>query len=260
MDWTVYNFECADESARAAFMDWLEGHHPVTFPDDRYSVFAEVETDDGTTGADYAWVGRYLYVTVMGDAEGLAQETTDRWERLVVAEFDSRTETAASVTYLDTTVGEADEAGRSQFQGLDGQGGFDALYALAMQHRFRFRSYAAESPTTQLGEIPDAFSVVGEVEEFVDHFEEATGVERTEEGMALLRDDPADDDRFVYGETYGPVDDDGADDGIDAVHVVDGQTGESETYDDPGDVPDEDDGVPDGDDGILRRVREILGR
>lgn len=252
MGWRVYNFECADESARAAFMDWIEANHPVTFPDDRYSVFAEVETDDGTTSADYAWVGRYLYVTVMGEAEALAWESTDRWERLVVAEFDSRTETATSVTYLDATLGEADEIGQAEFQGLPERGGFGAMYALAMQRGFRFRSYSAESPTTQLREIPSAFSAVEDVDAFVDEFEEETGIEPTEEGLALLRDDPADDDRYVYGETYGPVDRDDTDDGVDAVRVVDAESGDVATYEDADDVPDQDD-------GFLDRVRELLG-
>lgn len=250
--WTVYNFECADETAREALMEWFETNHPVAFPDDRFSVFAEADTGDGTTGADYAWLDRYLYVTVTGNAGNVVRETADLWERVAVAEFDGTTETATQVTLLlDTDRGGEGKAAGVQFEGVEGMGGNDVTYALAMEHGFRFRSYSAESPTTQVTPHPAAFDTVADVEGYVDDLAAVTGVEPTEAGRELLADDPADDDRYVYGETYGPAGDDSG--GVDAVTVVDADTGEFEEYERPGDVPD------DGSRGLLGRIRTLLG-
>lgn len=253
VSWNTYNFECEDVAAREALMDWFEENHPVEFPDDRYSVFADIETEDGTTGADYAWLDRYLYVTVMGDAEAVVFETIDRWNRAALVSFDGSTETATDVMLVvETDAGEDDEVGAVQFEGVEGFGGNDVMYALGMAHEFRFRSYSAQSPTSQITPHPDAFDVVADLDEFVENMTEVTGVEATEAGLALFRNDPADDDRYQYGETYGPVDSD-TDDGVDAVTVVDAETGESETYEESATVPDEDDGFLERISGLLRR-------
>ncbi|WP_224268394.1 hypothetical protein [Haloprofundus salinisoli] len=249
--WSVYNFECESVADREALMEWFETNHPVAFPQNRYSVFAEIETDSGTAGADYAWVDRYLYITVMGEPENLVHETADRFERVAVAEFDSRTETATDVTFVvDSDAGGEGEVAGVRFEGIEGFGGNDVMYVLAMVHRFRFRSYSAQSPTNQITPHPHAFTVVGDIDAFIDDLEGPTGVAPTEEGLALLRDDPADDDKYVYGETYGPVDSD-EDDAIDGVTVVDAETGETQSFNDPSEV--EDDG------GLMTRIRGLFG-
>lgn len=210
VSWTLFAFECADETARERLMDWFEANHPVEFPDDRYSEFAEISTGDGVRGADYAWIDRYLYVTVMGEPEQIIAETTDLFERAAVAEFDGRTETVVDGTFvLDTDSGADDEVKGHPLEGPPEWAGNGLMYALAMEHQFRFRSYSAQSPTNQVTPHPDAFSVptkyADDFEGFIEEIAEVTGVEPTEEGLAFLRDDPADDDRYVYGETYGPI-------------------------------------------------------
>lgn len=209
-DWTVYNFECADEPARAALMDWFEREHGVSFPDERYSVVGTVAAGGKTIEAEFAWVGRYLYVTVREPAGDLLLATADLWERAAVGEFDAETGTAERVTLvLDADAGEPDEVAGGRFGGREGLGGMDVLYGLAMRHRFRFRSYSATAPTRHRGVHPDAFAAVDAVETFVGDMEAATGIEPTAEGLAFLREDPADDERYRFGETYGPVEPDG---------------------------------------------------
>lgn len=208
VSWRVYNFECEDEAARETLMTWFEANHPVAFPDDRYSVFEQVDAGDRTTGADYAWLDRYLYVTVMGEAGSLVQETAGLWERATVAVFDGTTDTAQQVTFV-LEVGDEGEAKGVRFEGVEGGAGNDVLYALAMEYGFRFRAYSGQSPTTQGTPHPGAFDAVEDVPAFVEEQAAATGVEPTESGRELLADDPAADDRYVWGETYGPVDREG---------------------------------------------------
>lgn len=207
--WTVCNFECADVAAREALMDYFEREHPVEFPADRYSVLAAVDAGRGRTAADFAWVGRYLYVTTRSAGRDLLFDTMGRWERAAVGEFDAESGTAEEVTLvLDADAGDDDEVAGGRFGGVDGLGGMDVLYSLAMVHQFRFRSYAGVPPVGHRGPHPDAFAVVDAVEAFVADMAEATGVEPTDEGRAFLRTDPADDDRYEFAETYGPVDHD----------------------------------------------------
>lgn len=215
VSWTLFAFECTDQVGRRELMEWFEANHPVEFPEDRYSIFADIETEDGdATGADYAWVGRYLYVTVMGDASQVIGRTTHLWKRAAIAEFDGSTETVVDGTFvLDTESGAEDEVKGHPLEGPPEWAGNGLMYALAMEHQFRFRAYSAQSPTTQLTPHPNAFTVPTEFaddfDEFVEEMEDVTGVEPTEEGLEFLRNDPADDDRYVYGETYGPVEDPG---------------------------------------------------
>jgi len=204
--WTVYCIECADVAAREALMDRFEREHPVTFPDDRYSVVAAVDVGDGPVEADFAWVGRYCYVATAEAVDDLVFSTMDDWERAAIGEFDATTGTAEQVTLvLDADAGGDDEVAGGRFGGVEGLGGMDVLYSLAMRHQFRFRSYAGRPPARHRGPHPDAFTVVDGVDTFVEDMAEATGVEPTDAGLAFLRSDPAADDRFVYGETYGPV-------------------------------------------------------
>jgi len=249
VSWSVYNFECADVTAREELMAWFEQYHPVEFPDDEDAVFESVETPDGTTGADFAWVDRYLYVTVMGEADHVVHDSMDLWDRAAMADFDGTTETAVEVTLiLDTESGDDDEVAAVQFPGVEGMGGQDVMYALAMEHQFRFRSYSAQSPTTQITPHPDAFTFVTEVDPFVEEMAEATDIEPTQAGLGFIRNDPerdGDRERAPTGESAD----------IDAVHSVDLETGEVETYEDPDDVPGDDD----DDDGLLDRFRSLLG-
>lgn len=265
VSWTMLAFECGSERARESLMEWFEATHPVEFPTDRYSEFAEIETEDGETrGADYAWLDRYLYVTVMGDADHVVWKTTDHWERAAIAEFDGTTETVADGMFLDNTESEADdEVEAHPIEGPPEWAGNGLMYALAMDHQFRFRSYSAQSPTNQVTPHPDAFTVPTEFaddfEGFIEEMAEVTGVEPTADGRAFLENDPAQDGDYRYGETYGPVDDD-ADDGVDRASVHDVATGETEEYRDPADVQEAlDDADGDRHDAsLLQRLQSLL--
>lgn len=263
--WTVYAFECADVPAREALLDYFEREHPVAFPDDRYSMVAEVNAGRGTAWADFAWVGRYCYVATRTDGDALVRETMGRWERAAVAAFDADSGTAEAVTLvLDADAGGDDEVAGGRFRGIEGLGGMDVLYSLAMRHQFRFRSYAGVPPVRHRGPHPDAFTVVDDVETFVADMAEATGVEPTDAGRAFLRSDPAADDRYVYAETYGPVDHDFD---TSAAGPLDGEgAAPTEPLPTPEDVlgPDErpsrDGPRRGGDGGLLARLRRLLGR
>jgi hypothetical protein len=258
MSWWVYNFECTDVPAREALMDHFEREHPVEFPADRYSEFAEVNTPEGTTGADFAWIDRYLYVSVMADAEHLVHETVDHWERAAWAFLEATTETAQDVTFLfDKGAGDPDEAAARQFDGVEGLAGLDVMYALAATDGFRFRSYAAQSPTTQITPHPAALDappdLVDDVPSFVDEMEQVTGVEPTAAAWELLYADVAAAGDLAYGETHGPEDSSG--EGLDAVHSVDLSTGEVATYESPGEVPE---GEDEREQWLDRRYRQYL--
>lgn len=320
--WTVYNFECADVVARDALLARIEAHHPVTVPSDGDSVFADVDTGSAVVGADYAWADRYLYVTVMESADVLFQQTVDLWDRAAKATFDGATETATDVTFVaDTEPGGDDEVEASQFHGMEGLAGLDVVYGLAMLFEFRFRAYAAASPTTQLTPHLGAFDtprdVVGHLDEFIEEMADRTAVDPTPSGRSFLGEDPAldrhrhrsatpapdvdapnatptadgdapnaatdaggeadtdgnagadtdDDAEPRPDDTLGRGNDDGSGDrtddggepggaGVDAIHVVDGSTGEVETYENPGDVPADSD---DDDAGLMERFRQLLG-
>jgi len=258
-DWTVYCLECADVAARAALMDRFERDHGVAFPADRYSVTDAVDVGDGPLEADFAWVGRYLYVTTTAAADDLALGTMDAWERAAIGEFAAASDAAEHVTLvLDADAGEAGEVAGGRFRGREGFGGMDVLYTLAMSHQFRFRSYSALPPADHTAPHPDAFTVVDAVETFVADMREATGVDPTDEGLAFLRSDPAADDRYVFGETYGPVDRE-----FEAFSLPDdADVRADEELPSPGEVLDADERPerPGGDDGLLGRLRRLLGR
>lgn len=261
--WTVYCLECADVAAREALMDRFEREHPIDFPDDRYSVVGDVDLGGGPVEVDVAWVGRYLYLTTTGAADDVALATMDGWERAAIGEFDAGTSTAERVTLvLDTDAGDDDEVAGGRFGGLEGLGGMDVLYALAMEHQFRFRSYSAVPPGRYTAPHPDAFTVVDGVEAFVEDMQEATGIDPTEAGLAFLRSDPADDDRYVFGETYGPVD---REFGEPSVSAEDPEVRPDEDLPVPGDVLDDDERPdvgrsrrPDG--GLFGRLRRLFDR
>lgn len=252
VNWTVYNYECEDERARKTLMEWFEAQHPVEFPEDEDSIFAEVSNGDDVIGADYAWIDRYLYVTVTGEAENIIHDTTDMWERAAIATFDGRTETATEVTLIvDTDAGGDDEVSAVSFEGVEGYGGNDVMYALAMEHEFRFRSYSAESPTNQLTPHPAAFDYVDNVDAFVEDLHEVTGVEPTEFGREFVQTDPGAE---RTDESTGSMSDSKGDqDSLDSVTVVDEDTGEVTEYDSPEDLPDEK-----NDGGLLSRIRDLL--
>ncbi|MFC6732376.1 MULTISPECIES: hypothetical protein [unclassified Haladaptatus] len=235
-------------------MEWFKENHPVEFSTEEESTFAKVETDSGERGADYAWIDRYLYVTVMGKAENIVHETTHLWKRAAIATFDGRTETATDVTLIiDTNAGADDEVAAVQFGGIDGYGGQDVMYALAMKHEFRFRSYSAQSPTNQIAFHPAAFDFVSELNSFVEELHEATGIEPTDSGLEFLRNDPA-----ATPPEHGTRDASTAPSteqrGLDRVTVVDTDTGEVTAYDSPEEVPE--DGT---DSGFMSSIRRLLG-
>jgi hypothetical protein len=194
----------------------------------------------------------------MADAEHLVHETVDHWERAAWAFLEATTETAQDVTFLfDKGAGNPDEAAARQFDGVEGLAGLDVLYALAATDGFRFRSYAAESPTTQITPHPAALDappdLVDDVPSFVDEMEQVTGVEPTAAAWELLYADVAAAGDLAYGETHGPEDSSG--EGLDAVHSVDLSTGEVATYESPGEVPE---GEDEREQWLDRRYRQYL--
>ncbi|KAB1190481.1 hypothetical protein GJR96_16040 [Haloferax sp. MBLA0076] len=212
-------------------------------------MFAEYANGEQTVGADYAWIDRYLYVTVMGEAESLISETTHLWSRAAIAEFDSKTETATDITLIvDTDVGEDDEITAVTFEGAEGYGGNDVMYALAMAHQFRFRAYAAQSPTSQITPHPAAFDYVTNVEAFVSDLQDVTGVEPTDDGLKFIRSDPG-----IEYETTEAGSEESDDGGLDRVTVVEADTEEVAVYDSPDDVPEEKDET-----GLFGRIRSLL--
>jgi hypothetical protein len=259
--WTVYCLECVDEDGRAALMDRIEREHDVAFPADRYSVTGALTRDGEAVEAEFAWVGRYLYVTTTTGVDGLFLQTVDDWDRIAVGEFDAATGTAEEVTLvLDTDAGGDDEVAGGRFEGIQGMGGMDVMYGLAMRHQFRFRSYCGVPPVRHTAPHPDAFTAVDGVETFVEDMAEATGIDPTDEGLAFLRSDPAADDRYVFGETYGPVEESFAE--ADAAAAA-SDPADDEDLPTPGDLLG--DGklpadAPDRQGGILARLRRLLGR
>lgn len=257
-DWHVYCFECADVSARERLLERFERDHPVSVPEGRHSVRAAVTVDGERLDAEFGWVDAYLYVTTTEQADGLVFGATEGWERAAIGEFDAGTGTAETVTLvLDSAAGADDEVAGGRFHGTEGMGGMDVLYVLAMTHQFRFRSYTVTPPVRHRANCPDAFTAVAAVDRFVEDMAEATGVEPTEPGRAFLASDPAADDRYVFGETYGPVE---AGSGAPRAEPLDPEGARTEEeLPAPGDVlaPDE---RPGTDGGLLARLRRLLGR
>lgn len=257
-DWHVYCFECADVPAREALMERFERDHPVSVPKDRYSVRAAVTADGERRDAEFGWVGTYLYVTTTEEADDLVFGATEGWERAAIGEFDAGTGTAETVTLvLDPAAGADDEVAGGRFYGTEGLGGMDVLYALAMTHQFRFRSYTVTPPVRHRANSPDAFTAVDAVDRFVEDMAEVTGVEPTDAGRAFLASDPGTDDRYVFGETYGPIE--GESEAPMAEPLDPERARSGEELPDPGDVLAADE-RPGGDGGLLARLRRLLGR
>jgi len=257
-DWHVYCFECADVPAREALLGRFERDHPLAVPDDRYSVRAAVTVDGERLDAEFGWVGRHLYVTTAEPADDLVFGATEGWERAAIGEFDAGTGTAETVTLvLDAAAGADDEVAGGQFRGTEGMGGMDVLYTLAMTHQFRFRSYTVTPPVRHRSNSPDAFTAVDAVDRFVADMAEATGVEPTEAGRAFLADDPAADDRYVFGETYGPDDGETEAPMPEPLDPEGARSGEELPA--PGEVLAADD-RPGSGGGLLARLRRLLGR
>lgn len=201
--WTVYCFECADAAARDALLARFEARHPVAVPADARWVAGALDVGTVTVDAEYAWLDRSVYVAVdgaaMGAAGALFEATLDCWERAAVAAFDGDG-TATDVTFVaDTDAGGAGEVEASRFGGAAGMAGQDVLYGLAMLFGFRFRAYAATPPAAATADSADRLAgafdapadVVGDLDAFVDEMAAETDVAPTDDGLATLRDDPA---------------------------------------------------------------------
>lgn len=187
--WNVYTFECRDEQAVEELKAYIERNHPTEFPDDEPHVFEAVSLPDGgETGADFAWTGRYLYMTTLRTPGSFLSDTVDRWERAVVADMDSTTETCTEAILYESVDGEVTEV--TSMEGVVHEAGTDIVYRMAMEHQFRFRVYAAESPTTQVNPHASAFDFLKPRAETLEEFTELTGVEPTDAGVEFLETDP----------------------------------------------------------------------
>ncbi len=196
----MYNFECADADARESLLEWFEATSPVEIPEDDDSVHG-VLTDAGgeEIRADLAWIAEYVYVLTNPRVDGLLDDSADRWERAVVAEFDSTTETCEEATLYRSEGGEAVEQAR--YEGVEELGGQGMVYRFAMDHQFRFRAFAHAPPAPTITKHFGAFDAVvglGWGSDGTDVFERETGVSPTAQGVAFLEDDPVLDEGEFY--------------------------------------------------------------
>lgn len=211
--WAVMAFECERGSDRRRLLRWFERTHPVTVPVHRYSTTGALETPGGTHDADFAWIGRYLYVTTPGDPRAIVTDSVGRWDRAVVAEIDRASETVVDGRFVDATDGVTGH----RVRGAPGWAGVGLLYALAMARSFRFRPCASRAPPDSSTPHPTAFAdpadFLADLDRFVDRMRAVTGIAPTDAGLTLLRSDPAGRDRFVYdGPGGSPTLDLGAED------------------------------------------------
>lgn len=192
MEWTVYNFECADERAREALVAWFERTHPVDAPEGEDGVHGALAGPDGEeTPADLAWIAEYVYVLTDGPVEGLLADSADRWQRAVVADFDAETETCTEAVLYRSEGGEPVEEAR--YEGVPELAGQGLLYRFAMAHQFRFRTFAHAPPAPMVTPTYGAFDAVvgmGWGSDEMEFFEAETGVAPTGQGLAFLEDDP----------------------------------------------------------------------
>lgn len=78
MEWTAYNFECADVAARESLVAWFDRNHPVDAPADDDHVHGSLVDDAGAeTPADVAWIAEYVYVLTNHRVEGLLADAAD---------------------------------------------------------------------------------------------------------------------------------------------------------------------------------------
>jgi|APHM01.1.fsa_nt_gi hypothetical protein len=203
VSWAAVAFECRSSADRRRLLRWFERSHPVQFPIERYSVRAALDGANGRRPAEYAWLDRYLYVTTPGDPSPVVVESaeTGHWRRAAVAELDRETATAVEGRLLRAS-DTSDALDGTVVRGTRGLAGLGLVYALAMHRQFRFRPCAARTPDDAPGTYFDAFTdpatLADDLQSFVRSMADHIGVAPTDEGLDLLRSDPAGRDRFVY--------------------------------------------------------------
>jgi hypothetical protein len=200
MEWTVYDFECADAAARESLVEQLASVHPFDVPADDDAVHGDlVDADGEVLSADLAWVAEYVYVLTNDPVTGLLDATADSWERAVVATFDSETETCTEAILYHSTGGEPTEDAR--YEGIEGGSGQGLLYRFAMDHQFRFRAYAHAPPGPMVTPAFGAFDApvgLGWGSDALADFEHDTGVAPTAQGIEMLEADPVLDEGEFY--------------------------------------------------------------
>ena len=200
MEWTVYNFECADAEARESLVDWFDETHRLDVPEDEDYVHGTlVDADDAERKADLAWVAEYGYLLSNDCVPGLLDASADRWERAVVATFDSETETCTEAVFYRSDEGRPAETAR--YEGVPDLSGQGLLYRFAMAHQFRFRAYAHAPPAPMVTPAFGAFDAVvgmGWGSEEMEDLEADTGVTPTAEGLVFLESDPVLDEGEFY--------------------------------------------------------------
>jgi hypothetical protein len=202
VEWTVYNFECGDPAGRAALVAWFERAHSIEIPDGSDVVHDTLQGSDGEHSADLAWVTEYLYLLTAARVPGLLADSADRWERAVVATFDSETETCESAVLYHSRGGDPVE--EASYEGIEGGNGQGLLYRFAMTHQFRFRAYAHAPPGPMVTPAFGAFEApvgLGWGSEALADFEHDTGVAPTAAGIEMLADDPVLDEGAFYEES-----------------------------------------------------------
>ncbi len=196
----MYNFECADVDARESLVEWVDATNPVDVPAGADSVHGPLTDQNGEEiPADVAWVAEYVYVLTNPRVAGFLEESADRWERAVVAEFDSTTETCTEANLYGSDDGRPIE--KTSYEGVAELGGQDMVYRFAMEHQFRFRAFAHAPPAPMITRHFGAFDAVvgmGWGSDAMEFFETETGVSPTVRGLAFLEDDPVLDDGEFY--------------------------------------------------------------
>jgi hypothetical protein len=200
VEWTVYNFECADAEACESLVDWFDETHWLDVPEDEDYVHGTlVDADDAERKVDLAWVAEYGYLLSNDRVPGLLDASADRWERAVVATFDSETETCIEAVFYRSDEGRPAETAR--YEGVPDLSGQGLLYRFAMAHQFRFRAYAHAPPAPMVTPAFGAFDAVvgmGWGSEEMEDLEADTGVTPTAEGLVFLESDPVLDEGEFY--------------------------------------------------------------
>ena len=200
MEWTVYNFECADSEARESLVDWFDETQPLDVPEEENYVHGRlVDADDTERKADLAWVAEYGYLQTNDRVPGLFEASADYWERAAAATFDSETETCTEAVFYRSEEGVPVETAR--YEGVPDRSGQGLLYRFAMTYQFRFRAYAHAPPAPMVTPAFGAFDAVvgmGWGGDEMDDLEADTGVAPTAEGLAFLESDPVLDDGEFY--------------------------------------------------------------
>ena len=197
MEWTVYNFECADTETRESLVDWFDETHRLDVPEGEDYVHGALV--DAERKADLAWVAEYGYLLSNDRVPGLLDASADRWERAVVATFDSETETCIEAVFYRSDEGRPAETAR--YEGVPDLSGQGLLYRFAMAHQFRFRAYAHAPPAPMVTPAFGAFNAVvgmGWGSEEMEDLEADTGVTPTAEGLVFLESDPVLDEGEFY--------------------------------------------------------------